>query len=174
MAKIVINIDNHDQKYTVSEMRRRLAQVLSKLDGGHEVSFSFTATLENYQPARECIHPNGFRDGICHHCQLLEKDAPRGYNCLRAGCTCEVAHFHLRHDDDPPRQTSMPAVLGAPYGLSRDGLEGYARRMGGDTISGEEAPKDQYQIFAELHDITRDEAKARLLGHGYTRGGPAC
>jgi hypothetical protein len=51
MSKLTICIENHDQKYTVSEMRRRLAQVLSKLSGDQEVSFSFVATLENYKPA---------------------------------------------------------------------------------------------------------------------------
>lgn len=50
MPKLVINIENHQQKYTVSEMRRRLAQVLSKLQGDQEVTFSFRASLENYQP----------------------------------------------------------------------------------------------------------------------------
>lgn len=49
MSKLTLRIENHGQVYTVSEMRRRLAQVLSKLDGGQEVSFAFTATLENYQ-----------------------------------------------------------------------------------------------------------------------------
>lgn len=57
MSKLTIIVTNHDmvnnreQKYTVSEMRRRLAQVLSKLSGDQEVSFSFRATLENYEPA---------------------------------------------------------------------------------------------------------------------------
>jgi hypothetical protein len=51
MPKMTLQIDNHDQPYTVSEMRKRLAQVLSKLDGGQEVSFSFSARFENYTPA---------------------------------------------------------------------------------------------------------------------------
>ena len=49
MATITISIDDHDQPYTVREMRRRLAQVLSKLDGDQIVSFSFNARLENYK-----------------------------------------------------------------------------------------------------------------------------
>lgn len=53
MSKLVIVVENHQQKYTVSEMRRRLAQVLSKLNGDQEVSFTFSATLENYQPASD-------------------------------------------------------------------------------------------------------------------------
>lgn len=51
MSKLNINIENHEQKYTVSEMRRRLAQVLSKLNGDQEVTFTFTCTLKHYQPA---------------------------------------------------------------------------------------------------------------------------
>ena len=43
MPTITIRIDNHDQPYTVREMRRRLAQVLSKLNGDQTVSFSFDA-----------------------------------------------------------------------------------------------------------------------------------
>lgn len=50
MSRLTIRIDNHEQPYTVSQMRKRLAQVLSKLDGSQEVSFTFTAALENYQP----------------------------------------------------------------------------------------------------------------------------
>lgn len=51
MSKLTIRIENHEQKYTVSEMRRRLAQVLSKLNGDQEVSFTFVAQLEHYTPA---------------------------------------------------------------------------------------------------------------------------
>ena len=69
MSKLLIRVDNHDQPYTVSEMRKRLAQVLSKLNGDQEVVFTFIANLENYQPKR-----------------------------------------HL----------TMPAILGTPYGLSKD------------------------------------------------------
>jgi len=50
MSKLLIRVDNHDQPYTVSEMRKRLAQVLSKLNGDQEVAFTFVATLEHYQP----------------------------------------------------------------------------------------------------------------------------
>jgi Ribonuclease G/E len=51
MSKLTIRIENHQQKFTVSEMRKRLAQVLSKLEGNQEVSFTFVATLESYQSA---------------------------------------------------------------------------------------------------------------------------
>ena len=51
MSKLNINLDNHGQPYTVSEMRIRLAQVLSKLDGGQLVTFSFRADLPDYKPA---------------------------------------------------------------------------------------------------------------------------
>ena len=57
MSKLLIRIDNHDQPYTVSEMRKRLAQVLSKLNGDQEVSFTFVATLEHYQPERHLTMP---------------------------------------------------------------------------------------------------------------------
>jgi hypothetical protein len=50
MAKLNINIESHEQKYTVSDMRKRLAQVLSKLDGDQPVTFSFRAELTDYQP----------------------------------------------------------------------------------------------------------------------------
>jgi hypothetical protein len=52
MANLTIHIDSHkDPTYTVSQMRKRLAQVLSKLNGDQVVSFSFAAVLEGYQPA---------------------------------------------------------------------------------------------------------------------------
>jgi hypothetical protein len=49
MSTLNINIDNHGQEYTVSEMRRRLAQVLSKLHGDQKVTFAFRAELSDYQ-----------------------------------------------------------------------------------------------------------------------------
>ena len=51
MGRIVIRIDNYGQKYTVSQMRMKLAQALAKLDGGQECTFNFTAALDNYSPA---------------------------------------------------------------------------------------------------------------------------
>lgn len=50
MSKLNINIESGGQEYTVSEMRRRLAQVLSKLNGDQKVTFSFRAELPNYEP----------------------------------------------------------------------------------------------------------------------------
>ena len=55
MAKLHIQIDNHDGPYTVSELRKRLAKVLSKLDGGAEIRFMFTAALNNYTPAERVV-----------------------------------------------------------------------------------------------------------------------
>ena len=52
VSKLNISIDNHGQEYAVSEMRRRLAQVLSKLDGAQKVTFSFRAELAEYKPAK--------------------------------------------------------------------------------------------------------------------------
>ena len=51
MGRIVIRIDNYGQKYTVSQMRMKLAQALAKLDGAQECTFNFTASLDNYKPA---------------------------------------------------------------------------------------------------------------------------
>lgn len=49
MAQVIINIENHTPECTVSDLRRKLAQVLSKLDGKQEASFTFVLTLKNYQ-----------------------------------------------------------------------------------------------------------------------------
>ena len=51
MSKLSIRIDNHEQPYTVSQMRQRLAQVLSKLNGDQIVAFSFNAHFEAYEAA---------------------------------------------------------------------------------------------------------------------------
>jgi hypothetical protein len=51
MAHITISARTNGEKTTVSEMRKRLARVLSKLDGAQEVSFSFAATLDSYRPS---------------------------------------------------------------------------------------------------------------------------
>jgi hypothetical protein len=55
MAILNIRVDNHDQKGTVSEMRKKLFAILNRLDGDQEVSFSFRATVEVkcYSPAPE-------------------------------------------------------------------------------------------------------------------------
>jgi hypothetical protein len=53
MSQLLIHVESHEQRYTVSQMRRRLAQVLSKLRGDQEVTFTFNATFESYQPAKE-------------------------------------------------------------------------------------------------------------------------
>lgn len=56
MAQLTINIDNQGQPYTVAEMRKHLAQVLSKLNGDQTVTFSFRANLPEYRPAYQ-IYP---------------------------------------------------------------------------------------------------------------------
>ncbi len=53
MAHITISAGTNGEKTTVSEMRKRLARVLSKLNGAQEVSFSFAASLEHYLPAHQ-------------------------------------------------------------------------------------------------------------------------
>ena len=54
MAHITISAGTNGEKTTVSEMRRRLARVLAKLDGNQEVSFSFAASCEHYRVAVSC------------------------------------------------------------------------------------------------------------------------
>ena len=49
MARIVMHLNNHGSPYPVQEMRRRLAELLSKLDGSQGVVFDFQAVLDNYQ-----------------------------------------------------------------------------------------------------------------------------
>lgn len=55
MSKLNINIESGGQEYTVSEMRIRLAQVLSKLNGDQKVTFSFRAELSDYRPAPQIV-----------------------------------------------------------------------------------------------------------------------
>jgi hypothetical protein len=104
MATITIRIVDHDQPYTVREMRRRLAQVLSKLDGEQTVSFSFSARIENYTP-RTVSTP---RDMTHLREPFIDLDGTR-----------------------TGRINTMPAVLGAPYDLTRGGLLDYAKKMKG-------------------------------------------
>jgi hypothetical protein len=47
MSTITIVMER--QKCTVSQMRQRLARMLAHLPGDLDVSFTFGATLENYQ-----------------------------------------------------------------------------------------------------------------------------
>ena len=51
MPRLNIRIDNYGQPVTVSQMRKQLAQVVSKMPGDQEVKFTFVAVLEDYQPA---------------------------------------------------------------------------------------------------------------------------
>ena len=88
MSLVTINVGSNGQPYTVSQMRRRLAQILSKLDGGQEISFSFVGVLEYYRPT-----------GI------------GGYNCLRPACVCTVSDFHLRHPDDLNQGPAAPTTV---------------------------------------------------------------
>ena len=85
MAKLHIQIDNHDGPYTVSEMRRKLAKVLSKLNGDQEVRFMFTAALDQYQPAPfptacQCGCADGdssLAEIIERNCSLLKRSLPK-------------------------------------------------------------------------------------------------
>lgn len=50
MPQLTINIDSQDHPYTVSEMRRHLAHVLSQLNGSQPVKFSLRVNFEDYRP----------------------------------------------------------------------------------------------------------------------------
>lgn len=47
----LLNVNVENQKTTVSDMRKELARILSKLPGDSDVAFNFRATLKNYKPA---------------------------------------------------------------------------------------------------------------------------
>jgi len=67
MPRLTINIDNGGQPITVSQMRRRLASILSSLRGDQMVTFSFTARLPHYTPSetRRTLLPGpGLIEGI--------------------------------------------------------------------------------------------------------------
>lgn len=49
MHRITIEVGSHGVVTTVSEMRKRLAKVLSNFPGDQEVFFTFSAHLENSQ-----------------------------------------------------------------------------------------------------------------------------
>ena len=49
MAKLTLNVQNHATGTTVRDMRRQLARILSALRGDRPVTFSFSATLEDYK-----------------------------------------------------------------------------------------------------------------------------
>lgn len=50
MSRITINIEHGEVPTTVSQMRKRLAMVLSHLRGDQLVTFNFTARLPEYTP----------------------------------------------------------------------------------------------------------------------------
>jgi hypothetical protein len=52
MKRISMNIGTHGVETTASEMRKRLAQVLSKIPGDQIVFFNLTLHLENYSPVQ--------------------------------------------------------------------------------------------------------------------------
>lgn len=78
MSKLTILIDNHDQTYTVSEMRKRLAQVLSKLNGDAEVSFSFHATLDGYKPVSLPPYGKKYQENLTQTAAMSMLDDPSG------------------------------------------------------------------------------------------------
>ena len=55
MKRITMNVGTHGVETTASEMRKRLAQVLSKIPGDQIVFFNLTLHLENYSPAANLV-----------------------------------------------------------------------------------------------------------------------
>ena len=60
MSQHTINIERRSPTVTVSEMRRELARILAYLDGGQQVSFSFTAHLPHIVTPPEPEYREGF------------------------------------------------------------------------------------------------------------------
>ena len=50
MRRISMNIGTHGVETTASEMRKRIAKVVSKIPGDQIVFFNLTLHLENYMP----------------------------------------------------------------------------------------------------------------------------
>ena len=55
MKRISMNIGTHGVETTASEMRKRIAQVVSKIPGDQIVFFNLTLHLENYSPAANVV-----------------------------------------------------------------------------------------------------------------------
>lgn len=53
MPTLTIHSGSENVTTTVSDMRRRLARMLSTLKGEQEVTFSFSATILDYQPEKD-------------------------------------------------------------------------------------------------------------------------
>lgn len=51
MKRISMNIGTHGVETTASEMRKRIARVLSKIPGDQVVFFNLVLHLEDYKPA---------------------------------------------------------------------------------------------------------------------------
>ena len=124
MSKLNINIEHYAPEYTVSEMRIRLAQVLSKLNGDQTVTFSFRAELPDYKPAPKST------DSVCPVCHGYPEPAAHCLNCNRTGFV-QAANT---------RQATMPDILGAPYDLASvatdDPYEDFARLRAWDYVTG--------------------------------------
>jgi hypothetical protein len=72
MSRITISVSNHDQPHTVSEMRKRLAQILSRLNGSQEVTFSFSAVLPDYVPGPQPSPKHRYTPAGCAACDLTD------------------------------------------------------------------------------------------------------
>jgi hypothetical protein len=60
MKRVSFNIGTHGVETTAAEMRRRLAQILSKIPGDQLVFFNLTLHLEDYKPAQRNPWVTGF------------------------------------------------------------------------------------------------------------------
>jgi hypothetical protein len=55
MKRISMNIGTHGVETTASEMRKRIAKVVSRIPGDQIVFFNLTLHLENYSPAANVV-----------------------------------------------------------------------------------------------------------------------
>ena len=55
MKRVSMNIGTHGVETTASEMRKRIAKVVSKIPGDQIVFFNLTLHLENYSPAASLV-----------------------------------------------------------------------------------------------------------------------
>jgi hypothetical protein len=62
MPSLTIEIGSHGQRWTINQMRIRLAQMLAGLNGDQEITFSFVGTMPEYRPA--IMEHNPWVDGL--------------------------------------------------------------------------------------------------------------
>lgn len=140
MSNLTIHIGTEGTKTTVSEMRKQLARILSKLRGDQQVGFTFSAALENYTPGTA----NDELCGVTLDVVLEPHTDPYTELANSLGVSRENAKaLVLAEGYTFGRSTEKPAILGAPYNLdsnieldggAQDGLRGYAESITKPTI----------------------------------------